>query len=229
LFLGVNIVLKPSKMFNFVFCLVTFFVTLALASDEGVCHSCIIGIKELVKAVPILRKATASVREGDKELALADAMPSFCSSSNFHGFSQDLVTDCKTFLTTSNVDGALEKTLISGEIDEKKVCESVCAFLPEDKREPARVESQQKSTGNKATKNAKTGTVNDPAYKEALKKKEARDKKRMASAAAEAEDVKAASDAAAASQSEDAKKVKKEKRKVKQTKEERVGEEPVEL
>lgn len=194
--------------------------SIASASEEGVCHACLLGVKELVKSVPILKKATSSVREGDKELALADAMPSFCSSSNFHGYSQELVTDCKTFLAAGNVDGALEKTLIGGEIDESKVCESVCSVVDESLREPKRVESSKPVGGSKtAQKNAKTGTVNDPAYKEALKKKEARDKKRMASAAAEAE---AAADAAA--QTEEAKKVKKEKRKVKQPKEERVGE-----
>ena len=178
------------------------------------------GVKELVKAVPILKKATSAVREGDKELALADAMPSFCSSSNFHGYSQDLVTDCKTFITANNVDGALEKTLISGEIDENKVCESVCSVVEESLREPKRVESASKPAGGKV-KNAKTGTVNDPAYKEALKKKEARDKKRMAASAAA--DAEAAAESAA--QTEEAKKVKKEKRKVKQPKEERLDEE----
>jgi len=193
----------------------------ASASEEGVCHACLLGVKELVKSVPILKKATSSVREGDKELALADAMPSFCSSSNFHGYSQELVTDCKTFLTAGNVDGALEKTLIGGEIDESKVCESVCSVVDESLREPKRVESSKPAGGSKtAQKNAKTGTVNDPAYKEALKKKEARDKKRMASAAAA--EAEAAADAAA--QTEEAKKVKKEKRKVKQPKEERTGE-----
>ena len=195
-----------------------------VSANEGVCHACLIGVKELVKSVPILKKATSSVRDGDKELALADAMPSFCSSSNFHGYSQDLVTDCKTFLAGSNADGALEKTLISGEIDENKVCEAVCSVVDESLREPKRVETKP-SGGNKATKNAKTGTVNDPAYKEALKKKEARDKKRMASAAAA--DAEAAADATA--QSEEAKKVKKEKRKVKQPKEERSEEKAEEV
>ena len=204
-----------------VLAVVSFSFTYASASEEGVCHACLLGVKELVKSVPILKKATSSVREGDKELALADAMPSFCSSSNFHGYSQELVTDCKTFLAAGNVDGALEKTLIGGEIDESKVCESVCSVVDESLREPKRVESSKQAGGGKtAQKNAKTGTVNDPAYKEALKKKEARDKKRMASAAAA--EAEAAADAAA--QTEEAKKVKKEKRKVKQPKEERVGE-----
>ena len=126
------------------------------------CHACVAGSTELFKAVPALRKPTAKPRdEEDKLMALADAMPSFCSSGNFHGYGDvaALGKSCAAFVKAGGA--ALEAALVAQGATPASVCAEACANVPEDQRVPKAAES----TPAPAKAKKKTdGTVNDPAY-----------------------------------------------------------------
>jgi hypothetical protein len=162
----------------------------ASSSSALQCQACSTATTELLKSVPVLKRTTG-VREGDKEMALADAMPNFCSSYVFSGLAEAaaLAEACKSFLAEHNKGSAVEALLVAGSAP-AAVCESACAGVPEQERSPKQAEARQpaakKAAGGSSSKAgaagaARKGTVDDPAYKAALKKKAERDARRGAS------------------------------------------------
>jgi len=186
------------------------------------CQACTLATKELLKAQPVLRKPAGQFREGDKEMALADAMPSFCSSGVFGGYAVKagaLVDSCKSFLKTHNAGGKFEAAIAAdASPSAAAACATACAGVPEAQHEPEAAKAKGASAGKAAggsagaakgkKADARAGTVNDPAYAAALKKKKARDAKRAAAHATEdaagAEGAAAPAAAAAAAADADA-------------------------
>jgi hypothetical protein len=161
----------------------------AAAADPAAlltCHACVAGVTELLKAVPALRKPTLKPRdEEDKLMALADAMPSFCNTGNFHGYGSDVAALSKSCAAFVKAAGApLEAALVAQGAAPQSVCAEACAAVPEAQREPKAGEPAAGGGGAAKPKKKGDGTVNDPAYKAALKKKAARDAKRARDAAA---------------------------------------------
>ena len=147
------------------------------AADVTSCQSCTQAVGELLKQVPVLSKK--NTREGDKELALGDALPTMCSGNVFSGFegAAEMAAACKGFAKPG---GALEAALLKGE-PAAAACAAQCEGVAEADRAP-KAKAPAKARKEAAPKGGKPaprkGSVDDPAYKEALKKKAARDFKR---------------------------------------------------
>jgi hypothetical protein len=164
--------------------IVTLFISLPTSlagADVTSCRSCTHAVAELYKQVPVLLKTTG-VREGDKELALGDALPSMCSSNVFSGLedASDMATSCKTY---SRGGSAVEKALLEGK-PVGDVCTTLCEGVAEGDRAP-KAKAQKPKAKPAPAANAKggkaaprKGSVDDPAYKEALKRKARRDEQR---------------------------------------------------
>ena len=159
-----------------------FYLALAAAAfasaDVTSCQSCTQAVGELLKQVPVLSKQ--NTRAGDKELALGDALPTMCSGNVFSGFegAAEMATACKGFAKPG---GALEAALLKGE-PAAAACAAQCEGVAEADRAPkakAPAKARKEAAAPKGGKPApRKGSVDDPAYKEALKKKAARDFKR---------------------------------------------------
>jgi len=160
----------------------------APAADAALltCHACVAGTTELLKSVPLLKKPTAKPRdEEDKLMALADAMPSFCNTGNMHGYGSDVAALSKSCTAFVKAAGApLEAALVAQGATPQSVCAEACAAVPEDQRVPKAGAAAPAGGAKGPAKKKGDGTVNDPAYKAALKKKAARDAKRARAAAA---------------------------------------------
>ena len=105
----------------------------AAAAEEPLltCHACVAGTTELLKSVPALRKPTAKPRdEEDKLMALADAMPSFCNTANFHGYGDvhELSKACAAFVKAGGA--GLEAALVAQGAAPATVCAEACAAVP---------------------------------------------------------------------------------------------------
>lgn len=156
------------------------------------CQSCLVSTEALIKQVPILSRT--NTREGDKELALGDALPMMCSSYVFSGLdkSSELADACKPFSKTGS---AIEAGLLAGK-KPGEVCEALCAGVAEGDRVPKPKAAAPKKDASKEAKATggkplpRKGSVDDPAFAAALKAKAARDKARAKRNAKEARDAK---------------------------------------
>jgi hypothetical protein len=149
------------------------------------CQSCTHSVGELLKQVPVLTR-TKGVREGDKELALGDALPSMCAGNVFSGLAAapELAAACKAFAVPG---GAIEAALLAGQ-PPAQACAALCAGVAEGERAPAakaaapakaaKAAPKAAKGGAKATPAYREGSVDDPKVKEALKRKKARDAKK---------------------------------------------------
>jgi hypothetical protein len=158
----------------------------AVSAELLQCNACMAATTELLKRTPILQRANA--RSDDKNMAVFEGLEQFCSTYNFHAYTADpsaFAAACKSFLASANENGELTATLVDG-ADAAAVCGSVCADVPEGERltsytpEPKKKGSEDKSKASKGSSksSARKGSVDDPAYKEALKRKAARDARR---------------------------------------------------
>ena len=154
----------------------------AAGGDPTSCQACTHSVAELLKAVPVLSK-TSGFREGDKELALGDALPSMCVSNVFKGLEEAAALEkaCKPFAAFEGP--AVTSLLAGGGV--AGACEAACAGVPEEARAPAAAAPKKpaaKKEGGKGDKGGKAdprkGSVDDPAYKAALKAKAKRDEAR---------------------------------------------------
>jgi len=151
-------------------------VVSASAASELGCQSCIHATEALIKQTPILSRS--NTRAGDKELALGDNLPNMCSGYVFSGLerSSELADACKSE-GLSKSGGVLEAALLQGK-GVTEACTSFCEGISEAERVP-KVKSAAPAAGKsdppKGGKAPRKGSVDDPAYKEALKKKKARD------------------------------------------------------
>jgi hypothetical protein len=163
------------------------------------CQSCTHSVAELLKQVPVLTR-TKGVREGDKELALGDALPSMCAGNVFSGLASapELAAACKAFAVPG---GAIEAALLAGK-PAAEACAALCEGVAEGERKPAAKAAPKAPKGGaasagggakgaKATPKFREGSVDDPRVKAALKAKAARDarKGRGKKPAAEVEEV----------------------------------------
>jgi hypothetical protein len=103
-------------------------------------------------------------RDGDRALALGDALPSMCLSNVFKGLTDaDKLTEaCKSF---SGAEGAVAKAILSG--DAASACSAACEGVEEAQRTPAAA-AHKPSKGpakkdKEGKKEARKGTVDDPA------------------------------------------------------------------
>ena len=150
------------------------------AADAVTCQACTHSVTEILKQVPVLTR-TKGVREGDKELALGDALPTMCSSNVFSGLAAaaEMATACKGFAKSG---GAIEAALLAGK-PAAEACAALCEGVAEGDRAPS-LKPTPKPKKEAPLKPGKTaprkGSVDDPAYKAALKKKAARDAARGA-------------------------------------------------
>ena len=149
------------------------------AADLVACQACTHSVTEIHKQVPLLKRT--GVREGDKEMALGDALPTMCVANVFNGLASapEMAAACKGF---SQAGGAIEKALLAGQ-GASEACASLCEGVAEGERspKPAKVAPKAAAPPLKPGKTApRKGSVDDPAYKAALKKKAARDAARGA-------------------------------------------------
>jgi hypothetical protein len=156
----------------------------ALPAATLTCQSCTHSVAELLKQVPILTR-TKGVREGDKELALGDALPSMCAGNVFSGLASasELAGACKAFAVPG---GAIEAALLAGK-PAAEACAAMCEGVAEGERKPAAKAAPKAAKGAaaagggggakgaKATPKFREGSVDDPRVKAALKAKAARD------------------------------------------------------
>jgi hypothetical protein len=135
------------------------------------CQACTFATSELMKANPVLGKPEK--REGDKALALGDALPSMCLSNVFKGLADAAALEaaCKPFAAA---EGPVAKALLEG----GDACAAVCEGVPEDARAPAAAAQKPGKAAAPKKGGARKGTVDDPAYKQALKAKAKRDAER---------------------------------------------------
>ena len=150
------------------------------------CQSCTFATGELLKSYPVLSKPEK--RDGDKALALGDALPTMCLSNVFKGLNgaDALAAACKPF---SEPEGPVAKALLAGG-DAAAACAAACEGVAEDARAPAAAAPQKaKPAAKKGGAAGRKGTVDDPQYKAALKAKAKRDAKRKSASAAPAEEA----------------------------------------
>ena len=158
------------------------------------CHACTHSVGEMLKQVPVLTR-TKGVREGDKELALGDALPSMCASNVFSSlaFAPELAAACKTFAAPG---GAIEAALLAGK-PAAEACAALCEGVAAGERAPKAKPAGKAPKGGaapakgapaKPTPKYREGSVDDPRVKAALKKKAARDARKGGKKAAAAED-----------------------------------------
>ena len=154
-------------------------------SDAGAieCQSCTFATGELLKSYPVLSKPEK--REGDKALALGDALPTMCLSNVFKGLNEAaaLAAACKPF---SEPEGPVATALLAGG-DAAGACAAACEGVAEDARAPAAAAPQKAKPAAKkggAAGKGRKGTVDDPQYAAALKAKAKRDAKRKSASAA---------------------------------------------
>ena len=147
--------------------------TAASATDPTSCQACTHAVSELLKSVPILSRT--NTREGDKELALGDALPSMCVSNVFKGLANApaLEAACKPF---SSFEGPAVTALLAGG-GVPGACAAACDGVPEDARAPTAAAARKATAPPPPPKKGapKKGTVDDPAYKAALAAKAKRD------------------------------------------------------
>lgn len=158
------------------------------SADMLTCNACYAATKEIIQRTPILSRDALTE---DKKMALYDSFPTFCSSFNFHAYTADVSSfssACDTFIKASDKE-ALQESLVNGE-GASAVCATPCEGIAEEARLTSyTAPPRDKSAKKPAAKNAPgKGTVDDPAYKEALKRKAKRDAKRKAKNAAGGED-----------------------------------------
>ena len=157
------------------------------------CNACTHAVAEMLKQVPVLTR-TKGVREGDKELALGDALPSMCASNVFSSlaFAPELAAACKTFAAPG---GAIEAALLAGKAP-AAACAALCEGVAEGERAPKPKPAAKAAKGAAAGKGGaparptpkfREGSVDDPRVKAALKKKAARDARKGGKKAAAAE------------------------------------------
>ena len=157
------------------------FIAATYASSELGCQSCLHATEALIKQTPI--RSRSNTRAGDKELALGDSLPTMCSGYVFSGLelASELADACKKE-GFAKAGGAVESALLEGK-GALDACSTVCEGIPESGRVPkqkAAAAAAKQAPSPKGGKSApRKGSVDDPAYKEALKKKAKRDAARL--------------------------------------------------
>jgi hypothetical protein len=148
----------------------------AAGSAPGTCQVCTAAVTELIKRVP--KVGRADVKDEDKAVAVAEAMENFCDNFGSGDYFEDhgaAKKVCKALLKASHE--AIAASIQSGS-DAGTVCASACEGVDVDARMPHYTPPPRESK-KKAAKPVKgKGTVNDPKYKAALKKKAERDARR---------------------------------------------------
>lgn len=161
------------------------------AQDTQKCNVCMAASTELIKRTPILQR---DAKEEDKQLAVGENFDNFCSTYNFGDYAEDthaFAKVCKALVSEQNADGALQAKFVAGQ-PAAEICSTVCEGVLEGERLPKYVATPRPKAAagkgsaagrGKPVPKGKKGTVDDPAYKEALKRKAARDARRKTGAA----------------------------------------------
>lgn len=144
------------------------------------CSLCTAATTELVGRLPVLTRAGASA--DDKAMALGEALPNFCDASNFRGRFADpagATAPCAAFLAAAG-EPFRAALLAGGGVD--GACAAACEGVPAGERMPVPPPPapRKRKFGEKPAPAGRKGTVDDPAYKAALKKQRARASRRKA-------------------------------------------------
>lgn len=149
---------------------------IAASPESETCLVCTAAALELIKRVPIVRRAGAS--DSDKAVAVSEATDNFCDNFGGGPYFADISAAQKTCTAFLKKSRASIEHVVQGGGDATAVCDSVCGGLDAAARTPhytapsrAKAKAPEKSVKGK-------GTVNDPKFKAALKKKAERDARR---------------------------------------------------
>jgi len=150
------------------------------APAYGGCQLCTAATTELVARLPLLSRAGASA--DDKAMALGEALPNFCDASNFRGRFADpsgASGPCAAWLAAA---GEPFRAALLGGGGVEGACAAACEGVPAGERMPVPPPPAPKKRkfGEKPAPAGRKGTVDDPAYKAALKKQRARANRRKA-------------------------------------------------